>query len=114
MPEDRHVVPAEAGGWVVTKRGSMKGGSTKGVTMGGDIKGSLKKRGSTKVVTKVNRKSGGKMAGVTEVFGRKRDAERAAKDEVRHAGGGKVVLHSLSGRITEVDAVTPVRTDDDV
>jgi hypothetical protein len=42
-----------------------------------------------------------------EVFDRKRDAEAFAKDLVREQGGGEVVLHTPSGRITEVDTVTP-------
>lgn len=38
-------------------------------------------------------------------FERRRDAEVFAKDLVRRAGGGEVVLHTPSGRITEVDTV---------
>lgn len=41
------------------------------------------------------------------VFRRRRDAEAAAKDVVRELGGGQVVLHSPSGRVTEVDTVGP-------
>lgn len=40
-------------------------------------------------------------------FVRKRDAEAFAKDLVRDRGGGEVVLHTPSGRITEVDTVAP-------
>ena len=40
-----------------------------------------------------------------KLFERKRDAEAFAKDLVRRAGGGEVVLHTPSGRITEVDTV---------
>jgi hypothetical protein len=39
------------------------------------------------------------------LFERKRDAEAFAKDAVRQGGGGEVVLHTPSGRITEVDTV---------
>jgi hypothetical protein len=38
-------------------------------------------------------------------FERRRDAETFAKNVVRSAGGGEVVLHTPSGRITEVDKV---------
>jgi hypothetical protein len=38
-------------------------------------------------------------------FERRRDAETFAKDVVGSAGGGEVVLHTPSGRITEVDTV---------
>jgi hypothetical protein len=75
MPKSRHVVPAEAGGWLVVNSGSKKA------------------------------------RGVTVVFERRRDAERAAKDQVRQGGGGEVVIHSRSGRITEKDTVPPERTD---
>lgn len=40
-------------------------------------------------------------------FERKRDAEAHAKDIVRQHGGGEVMLHTPSGRIVEVDTVTP-------
>jgi hypothetical protein len=40
-------------------------------------------------------------------FFRKRDAEAFAKDLVRDRGGGEVVLHTPSGRVTEVDTVVP-------
>jgi Uncharacterized protein conserved in bacteria (DUF2188) len=43
--------------------------------------------------------------GASRVFHRRRDAEAFAKDAVRMAGGGEVVLHTPSGRIAEVDSV---------
>jgi len=44
-------------------------------------------------------------AGADTKFERRRDAEAFAKEVVRCAGGGEVVLHAPSGRITEVDTV---------
>jgi hypothetical protein len=40
-------------------------------------------------------------------FERKREAVAHAKDLVREHGGGEVQLHSPSGRIVEVDTVSP-------
>ncbi len=45
--------------------------------------------------------------GADTPFERRRDAEAFAKDIVRRAGVGEVVLHTPSGRITEVDTVGP-------
>ncbi len=47
----------------------------------------------------------GAHTGADATFERRRDAEAFAKDVVRRAGGGEVVLHTPSGRITEVDTV---------
>lgn len=40
-------------------------------------------------------------------FVRKRDAENSAKELVRDAGGGVVVVHTRSGRIKDADTEVP-------
>jgi hypothetical protein len=77
MPNTRHVVPAEGGGWLVIDQDAFE------------------KYGGAILFT---------FSG-TELFERKRDAEAFAKDLVRQGGGGRVVLHTPSGSITEVDRV---------
>jgi hypothetical protein len=77
MPDTRHVVPAEGGGWLVIDQAVF------------------------------DKYGGATLFAVAQAasFERKRDAEAFAKNLVREGGGGRVVLHTPSGSITEVDTV---------
>jgi hypothetical protein len=43
-------------------------------------------------------------------FERKRDAARSGREVLSHHGGGELVIHSVSGRITERDTVPARQT----
>jgi len=81
MPEIRHVVFAPDGGWRVVED---DGGQPASLANGAQQDDGEARR-----------------------FERKREAAAYAKDLVREHGGGEVQLHAPSGRIVEVDTVSP-------
>lgn len=80
MTEVRHVVHVTGGGWIVVHDANGQPAHDNG---------------------------NGNADAHRRHFERKREAAAHAKNLVREQGGGEVRLHAPSGRIMEVDTVTP-------